>query len=267
MKLYSRDYTELTPSEKEKWQSLRQEEVVGKLGNQEIRRSRFHDYPKAVRHFLSLFPNNYLDIVELKDEERLKSQLDRFRQLIDSAEATERKMLHFIKQEGAYFIIGSILKPYFHFGHHDAFLFIEFQMGNSHQPDYLLVGRSSDGWHFVFIELEAPVGNITIASGDLGSVFRKGLAQVSDWDAWLQARYSSLSETFNKYRHGERLPDEFFTLDRTRIHYVVVAGRRADFKEKTYRIRRNKANKGSELILHYDNILDSAYNVIGEPTY
>lgn len=267
MKLYNRDYNKLTPSENEKWLSLRQEEVVGKLGKLKIRRSRFLDYPKAARHFISLFPNNYLDIVELKDEEGLKSQLDQFRRLLDSDDVTERKILNFINQECAYFIIGSILKRYFHFGHHDAFLFPEFQLGNSYQVDHLLVGKSSDGWHFVFIELEAPVGNITIASGDLGSVFRKGLAQVSDWDAWLQARYSSLAETFNKSRGSERLPDEFFTLDKSRIHFVVIAGRRADFKEKTYRIRRTKNNENSEMILHYDNILDAAGYVIGELTY
>ena len=267
MKLYNRDYTELTESEIEKLLSLRQEEVVGKLGNLEIRRCKFHEYPKAARHFLTLFPNNYLDIVELKDKKRLKSQLEQFFHLINSDEVTERKILNFINNECAYFIIGSILKQYFHFGHHDAFLFPEFQLGNSHQVDYLLVGRSSDGWHFVFIELESPVGNITIASGDLGAVIRKGLAQVSDWDAWLQARYSSLVETFNKYRGRERLPDEFFTLDKSRIYYVVVAGRRTDFKDKTYRIRRTMKNKDTILILHYDNILDAAANVIGERTY
>ncbi len=94
---------------------------------------------------------------------------------------------------------------------------------------------------------------------------RKGLAQVSDWNDWLQARYSSLSETFNKHRGScETLPDEFLTLDISRIHYVVIAGRRKDFSKKTYRKRREG---NSVLILHYDNLLDVANSVIGEATY
>ncbi len=268
MKLYNRDYTKLTADEEAKWQSLCQEELVKKFGTLEVRRSRFRDYPKAARHFIHLFPNNYLDIVELQDKERLKSQLDQFRQLIDSDDVTERRILNFINQNCAYFIVASMLRTYFQCGHHQAYLFPEFQLGNSYQADNLLVGKSSDGWHFVFVELEAPVGNITLANGDLGSAFRKGLAQVADWDTWLQARYSSLMETFDKCRRAdERLPDEFFTFDKSRFHYVVVAGRRTDFNEKTYRIRRKRKQDNSELILHYDNLVDAGENIIGQGTY
>jgi len=268
MKLYKRDYTELTADEEAEWQLLRQKEVVHKWGTAQVRQSLFRDYPKAVRHFVHLFPNNYLDIVDLQDEGRLKSQLDQFCQLIDSDDVTERKILDFINRSPAYFIVASMLKTYFSFGHHEAYLFPEFQLGNSYQADYLLVGKSSDGWHLVFVELEAPVGSITLAKGDLGSVFRKGLAQVADWDTWLQARYTALTETFDKYRlPDKRLPDEFIKLDKSRVHYVVVAGRRTDFNEKTYRIRRKKHKDNCELILHYDNLVDAAESIIGQDTY
>jgi len=49
----------------------------GKIGTIAITESRFHEYPKAARHFTSLFPNNYLDIVELKDEVRLSNFTER----------------------------------------------------------------------------------------------------------------------------------------------------------------------------------------------
>lgn len=29
-----------------------------------LRKNNFHEYPKSVRHYNSLFPNNYLDILE-----------------------------------------------------------------------------------------------------------------------------------------------------------------------------------------------------------
>lgn len=268
MKLYERDYTTLTPEEEAEWQSLKRQELVEKMGGVAVGWDNFRDYPKAARHFISLFPNNYLDIVELEDESRLKLQLDQFSRLLDSDEVTERTILTFIKHEHAYFIVASMLKDHFHFGHHDAYLFPEFQLGNSYQVDYLLVGQSSEGYSFVFVELEAPTGSITLTNGDIGVAIRKGLSQVADWDTWIEARFGSLAETFDKCRRcDECLPHEFVSLDKSRIHYVVVAGRRADYKEKTYRFRRKAQKENSVLILHYDNLVDAAQNVIGQATY
>ena len=124
--------------------------------------------------------------------------------------------------------VGSLLKTYFHFGHHSAHLFPEFRLGNSFLVDFLLVGKDSGGWSFVLVELEAPAGNITLKNGDLGSAVRKGLSQVESWDEWREARYGSLAETFDKSRRSDVcLPREFIALDKSRIHYVVVAGRRS----------------------------------------
>ena len=268
MNLYDRDYTSLTQGEEAEWQSLRSREVVGKIGNGEIRRSNYREYPKAARHFTSLFPNNFLDVVELQDELRLGSLFESFDKLLNSGALSERNILNFINKEGAYFIVASLLKEYFNFGHHDAYIFPEFQLGNSHVVDYLLVGKSSDGWQFVLVELESVVGNITLANGDLGSSFRKGLTQLADWKSWIEARYSSFSETFNKLRQADKqLPPEFTQLDTSRFHYVVIAGRRTDFKEKTYQIRRKCQKESSELILHYDNLSDAAKRIIGQATY
>lgn len=264
MNLYDRDYRTLLPRERERWEELRELEVVGKMGDKEFRQSRFHEYPKAARHHIHIFPNNYLDIMELEDEAFLKSNIAGFSYLLDSDSPSERKILNFITERRAYFLIGSLLHVYFCFGHHEAYLFPEFQLGNSFKVDHLLVGKNSGGWHFVFVELEAPTGKITLADGSLGEAFRKGLAQVNDWDSWLDARYHSISETFEKATsNGTVLPTEFSQLDRSRIHFVVVAGRRSDFNDKTYRICR----KQTQLLIHYDNIVDAARDVIGKSTY
>ena len=56
-------------------------------------------------------------------------------------------------------------------------------------------------------------GKITLASGELGIAFRKGLAQVAEWETWLDARFQSMKETFDKYRQaGTDLPEEFTTI-------------------------------------------------------
>jgi len=268
MRLYDRDYNSLAPDEESEWRSLQAQETVSNIGDLAITVSLFREYPKAARHFTSLFPNNYLDIVELKDETRLNEQLDRFQKLLDSPHVNERKILNFIKKSRTYFIVGAILKDRYSFGHHDAYLFPEFRLGNSHTVDYLLVGKSSGGWSFLFVEFESPNENITLRNGDLGSSFRKGLGQIAEWDQWIEGYFSSLTKTFSKLkRKGESLPIEFVTLDKTRIYYLVVAGRRSDFLDKTYRAQRKKPRDNAELILHYDNVVDAARDIIGRETY
>jgi hypothetical protein len=260
---------ELTEEEVLEWDKVKEKEIVIKNDRYPIRKNIFRDYPKAARHYIHLFPNHYLDIIELEEKDTLKNQVAVFLNLLNSTEVTERKILNHINQNDAYFIIGAILKA-FHFrvGHHEAYLFPEFQLGNSYKVDYLLVGKGSGGFEFVFIELEAPIGNITLANGELGSSFRKGLGQIDDWSAWLEAQYYSLKETFNKYKkNGETLPEEFLTMDKSRIHFAVVAGRRKDFKDKTYRIKRSKFSKEGCLLLHYDNLVDAAGYIIGQNTY
>lgn len=181
MNLYERDFSLLTADEYSAWQDIRKKEIVGSIGGMDISINLSSQYPKAARHFNSCFPNHYLDIVELSEKERLTAQLNEFSELINSEDVNERKILEFINFKCGYFLVASIIKNYYlRFGHHDAYLFPEFQLGNSYKVDYLLVGRGSGGWEFVFVELEAPTGNITRKDGGLGNAFQKGLKQVDD---------------------------------------------------------------------------------------
>lgn len=266
MNLFDRDFFTLTAEEVAEWREQQRLEVVQDIGGFKCIRSRFRQYPSAIRHNQSLFPNQYLDAVALKDEDALRSVLREFADLLNEAGATERILLNFIRARKAYFIVGSLLKSYFTFGHHDAHLFLEFPLGTTYKVDYLLLGKSSDGWHLVFVEFEAPRGQITLASGDIAGAFRKGLGQIADWNAWLEAYYGSLAEVFDKCRQATvPLPQELRLLDKSRINFVVIAGRRSDFNERTYRTRRTRAP--AELILHYDNLMDAADAIIGRGTY
>ncbi len=268
MKLFEQDYTVLTAEDQAELQRLQREEDVGKLGSLPITVSRFRDYPKAARHYTSLFPNNYLDIVELKDEQRLTEQLNAFEGLLDRRGVTERLILNFINRQRAYFIVASLLKRYFTFGHHDAYLFREFPLGSSFRADYLLVGQSSGGWSYVFIEMESPRGRITLSDGGYGVSIRKGLSQVSNWDEWIDGNFSSLREIFQRYKNPEEsLPNEFVTLDKSRIHYAVIAGRRRDFSDATYRASRKSRRDSVTTVLHYDNVVDAARDIIGCETF
>jgi len=268
MKIYERDYTQLTEEEKIEWEAVKEKEKIFINGKESrMKRNLYRDHPKAARHYLSLFPNYHLDIQELQDKDRLNKLSDDFLNVLDDKDATEIDILSFIKANQAHFIIGSILKLY-NFGHHDAFIMPEFLLGVSYKVDHLLIGRGSGGHQFVFVELENPYGNIAIGDGELGGTFRKGLKQITDWEEWLEANYSSLHEVYSKCKSpNETLPDEFHKLDKTRLHFVVVAGRRTDFTDRTNRLRREHKEQQNTTLLHYDNLYDYAKNVIGQPTY
>ncbi|WP_205514665.1 Shedu anti-phage system protein SduA domain-containing protein [Longitalea arenae] len=268
MTLYDRDFNFISEDERLIWEELKNQEKVfinGQLSN--IRKSLYTKYPIAVRHFLSLFPNNFLDSVELrKKTESLIDKLDKFRMLLDNS-AEERNILNFIKSENAYFIIGSILRNY-RFGHHALYIFPEFMLPPNFKVDYLLIGRNSDGHHFVFVELENPNGNITNSDGFFGKTIRKGIKQADNWELWLEANFSSLRLVFEQaLGKNEPLPKEFTVFDKTRIHFVVIAGRRKDFNEKTYRLQRNHSEQRKLQIFHYDNLIDFATEVIGKHAY
>jgi len=198
--MHSRDYRKLTAIENDEWERVKKEEVVGSIGTKELRKSLFSKYPKAARHYIKLFPNNYLDIVELKDVDSLHKTINDFTKLIQNKNTIERGILKYINHTPSFLIIGSLLKKYFNFGHHEAHVFREFPLGTTYKADYLLIGKSSSGWHFVFIELESPNGNVTVQNGELGTVFRKGLSQIEDWDEWLDSNFNLLQEYFLKHK-------------------------------------------------------------------
>lgn len=260
----------MTQEEINDWEVLKEKEIVHRIGKGDlaVRKSLYREYPVAVRHYISLFPNNHLDIVDLQKKDYLTSLTEEFYRLIDNPDSNERSILNWIREKNAYFIIASIMKGSYSFGHHDAFIFPEFQLGNTYQADYLIVGKSSGGYEFIFVELEHPNKNITLKDGHMGDALRKGERQVTDWKGWLQSNYITLFETFKKYKSpNQDLPEEFMKFDSSRIHYVVVAGRRDDFNERTYQLKRQKRLSENILLLHYDNLYDSAMALIGESTY
>lgn len=261
--LYDRDYRILTNEEKFIWQQVEDTFNKAKLKNYNtitpaVMTKYYKDIPTAALHHKQLFPNNYLNIEDLGKKRSLTEIVKEFQLLLDSS-ATERDILSFIKEKKAYFIIASILKGYhYNFGHHKAFAFKEFELPPNYLVDYLLVGKNSGGYEFVFIELENSFGQVTNKDGEFGTTIRKGLKQINDWNRWLDSNYSSLKLVYEKYLGSiEQLPREFHELEKSRLHYVVIAGRRKDFTKKTYELKRQLLKSNNILLLHYDNLFES----------
>lgn len=150
-----------------------------------------------------------------------------------------------------------VVKDLSRFGRDYAYVFPEFALGK-YIADYLLIGKSSGGYEFVFVELEHPNGRTTLKSGHEGETFRKGTYQIYDWKAEIEAHFSASFVTITKYSNKSSLPKEFSEYDSSRFHYAVVAGLREDYNEATYRDRRNKVTQQNILTLHYDNLYDKA---------
>jgi Shedu protein SduA, C-terminal len=264
MRLYDDDYTKITPQERKVIETLKR-----KWGSEFIRPWESKDtepeYTRRLQHYRTLFPNNLLHPDDL-DKSKV-AVVKRFESLLDT-EPNERQVLDFVKNYNAYFMVGSIPNAEFNFGHQKLFLFPEFQLGTSHVADYVLVGRSSDGYEFVLVELESPTGSIVLRDGNFGDAIRKGLNQTRDWAEWLESNFGNLREVFNKSKSPEHeLPEEFVSYDKTRIHFVVVAGRRHDFNDRTRRRAREESQSRDVCILHYDNIVGYAHDIVDKGRY
>jgi len=205
----------------------------------------------------SLFPDNFLCDIELQNKDECLYFINELYLLIDNKKTTEREILNFISNNKL-FIAAAILKNFTIFGHHDRYIFKEFELPPHFKCDYLVIGKNSDGYHFLLIEFENIYKNITIADGDLGTTIRKGLNQIDDWKIWIDKNFHSFSSNLKRFKNRSKvLPEEFSDYDSTRFTYCVVAGRRQDFKEKTYRKVR-ELSKQNVILTHYDRLLEEA---------
>lgn len=268
MELYKRDFNFIFEYERLAKEKLDKKACEGlPLG----KRNCYPDYPIAVRHNLSLFPNNHLDLIDMKTPKYGLEKLNNdFNALIHATDTSERDILRFINKTPAYHIAGSILRAGgYNFGHHGTYLFPEFRIGSTFRPDYVIVGDKSGGHEFVFVELEKPNGRITLKSGYLGEVHRKGIEQIEDWKTRIDGHFSDeVSVTFEQAKNkNSNLPDEFKIYDRTRFHYVVVAGLREDFDENTRVLQRRARKERDICLLHYDNLFDASQDLLKSATF
>lgn len=261
--LFKRDYFVLTDKENQQLKkaeafysaSVKRSGSMAVLDGSDL--TKYHELlPNAFLNHNSLFPNNRIIFNHDKHAGELVTLFQNFETLVKEKKTIESDLLKFIKHKESYFILESLL-PGYSTGNHDAYLFREFSLPPDYRVDFLLVGKNSDGFQFIFIEFESPNKEITIKDGTLGNSFRKGLRQVEDWETWLDSNFSTLKQVFKKYKNPQSdLPLEFYEYDKTRMHFLVVAGRRKHFNETTYRLKRKGLN-GIKLI-HYDNLLDAA---------
>lgn len=84
----------------------------------------------------------------------------------------------------------------------------------------------------------------------------------------LQSNFPAFTETIKKCKNPMMdLPEEFYSLDMSRFHYVVIAGRRSNFTDLTYRLQREYKQSENISVYHYDNLYDFSNLLLGQVTY
>ncbi len=256
--LFKRDYLDLTEEERDKlniaeaYKHSKSDGIPISISFADL--AKYHELkPYAAYHYESLFPNNYV-LFNGDTHQNINELLSDFIKLINNKSTNERDILNFIRDNEAYFILEALFE-YYDFGHHDAYLFREFPLPPEYICDFLLVGKNSSGFEFVFIEFEHPNDKSVLKDGELGPSFRKGIKQLDDWEHWLESNFHHLKNVFNRKKgKSSELPNEFYELDKSRLHFLVVAGRRVEFKSNTY--RKKRTSRKNKRIIHYDNLID-----------
>ena len=87
MTLNDRDFNSITKEESLLWDAVKEQEkvIINGEPNLLLKKTLYRQYPKAVRHFLSLFPNNFIDAVDLINESEIfKKKLQDFNNLLEN---------------------------------------------------------------------------------------------------------------------------------------------------------------------------------------
>ena len=232
MVLQERDYTKFI-SEEEKSAFELDAQIAGRKGRKNNREfPRFSHPDEAVREFVwhkrSLFPNNYLHLLEYKKLD-FDEEADNYHKIIYEAK-NEQEIQQYIKVNHKWFIPGSIFLDY-NFGHHDAYLFPEQKLGNEYAADYMLLGKSSDGYSIILVEFEkADVPYCRTIDNMESESVRKGITQIKDWQRWMGQCRDYFLKNIGLSQKGIDVPIY-------RIFYYLVVSRRDYMNETVCDIR------------------------------
>lgn len=232
MFLQERDYTKFINEEEKKAFEL--EEKILRIGSVTSNRqfpSLTHP-DKSIRIFLkhkkSLFPNNFLYFGEYQKID-FDKEADEYHKVIYEAK-NEQEIQQYIKLNHKWFIPGSIFLDY-NFGHRDAYLFPEQKLGNEYAVDYMLLGKSSDGYSIVLVEFEKANTFYCRSSDNMESEsVRKGITQIKDWQRWM-------NQSREYFLKNIKLLQKGFDIPVYRIYYYLVVSRRDYMDEIAHDIR------------------------------
>lgn len=199
-----------------------------------------NDLPENYHRFFGLWYKEY----------DFDKEANQFRDIVDQARI-ESDIQRYIKSNNKWFIPAALFRNY-DFGHHDAYVSVEHQLGESFRADYMLLGKNSLGYHIVLVEFENANVDYRLKNscGESESV-RKGLVQIRDWKCWMDENRS-----YFLGRPGTR--DICNNIPSWGINYCLVVSRRDKMDEKANKMRRITSGEIRGLkIVTYDRLIDN----------
>lgn len=163
----------------------------------------------------------------------------------------ESDIQSYIKDNEKWFIPLSLLKNY-DFGHHFACVVPEYSLGNEYRVDYLLVGKNSIGYQFVFVEFEdVNVNYRNKKSNSETEKVRKGITQIRDWKRWLDQNKAYFENREGIAEFDRNIPSWGF-------YYCLVVSRRKKMDDMANKLRGEVQKEYVDLkIVSYDRLVDN----------
>ena len=190
---------------------------------------------------------------------------DQFKSILDDPSSTERDVQRFLKE------YQHLIIDLFNVSWNYRRVVPEFQLGNEHRTDFLVLSADSGSWHAVLIELEGPHDRLYLKDGTPSKKLRVAQKQVSDWQHYVRSYPSEVCRTIARIlkqenvcaqnllmgksgckAHDEILHQEVYL----EFQYKIVIGRRATFQDEP---RNHMAAPGAGYIhdvSSYDRVLD-----------
>lgn len=197
----------------------------------------------------SKLPSNFY-VYEMRDYRLLdcKSEAEGLLGIINISKK-EGDVQSYIKSNQKWFIPLSILKAY-DFGHHFSCVVPEYQLGAEYRLDYLLIGKNSIGYQFVFVEFEDVnvEYRLKTAASETDKV-RKGLNQIRDWKRWMDKNreYFLRTNGIREFAHN---------IAPCGIRYCLVVSRRDKMDEISNQLRGELQKEVGVKIMSYDRLVD-----------
>jgi hypothetical protein len=197
---------------------------------------------------INRLPKNFY-VYEMSDYRSLDCKKEA-QELLDAINTSKREndIQTYIKSNEKWFIPLSILKAY-DFGHHFSCVVPEYQLGAEYRLDYLLIGKNSLGYQFVFVEFEDVNVDYRLKTSNAETdKVRKGLNQIRDWKRWIE-------QNRGYFLNSEGIKDISNNVPPWGFRYCLVVSRRDRMDELSNQLRGEMQDIGVKII-SYDRIVD-----------
>lgn len=125
----------------------------------------------------------------------------------------------------------------------------EYQLGAEYRLDYLLIGKNSLGYQFVFVEFEDVNVDYRLKTSNAETdKVRKGLNQIRDWKRWIE-------QNRGYFLNSEGFKDISNNVPSWGFRYCLVVSRRDRMDELSNQLRGEMQDIGVKII-SYDRIVD-----------